>query len=276
MKNRLIVAAIAVPLLILVIFLGPAWLVGIVVGLASACCAWEFLHCTEKDAGLRICCYAAVSAFLIPFLSSLFSWGTILLIVSFCLLAAMFVELMLSFRHDTTMEFETLTVVMLAGSIIPITLSTVVRLALFENGSVYCFLPFVAAFCSDAGAYFAGLTLGKHQLTPRISPHKTLEGSIGGFLAAMLMMLIYGLVLRALKYEVNLAVIVVYGFFGSLVSQLGDLSFSAIKRLYGIKDYGTLLPGHGGMMDRLDSMVWTAPVIYMLSIWVPAITKLAE
>lgn len=273
MAKRLTVAAIAVPILILVVFLGPAWLLGLVVGLAAACCAWEFLRCTEKDAGRRFHIYAAVSAFLIPFLGSFFPWGRIIALMLFLLFAVMFTELMLSFRRETTMEFETVAVVILAGGVFPVLLGSIAQLRWMEYGSVYAFLPFVAAFSSDAGAYFAGIALGKHHLTPRLSPHKTLEGSVGGFLAAIVMMLLYGLVLMAFGYQVKLAVIAVYGFFGSLASQLGDLSFSAVKRLFGVKDYGTLLPGHGGMMDRMDSMFWAAPVIELLCLWAPAITR---
>ena len=207
MKKRLIVAAVAIPILILVIFLGPSWLLGIVVGAGAACCAWEFLRCTEKDAAKRIHIYATVSAFLIPFLSSLLHTGLVCLVVLFLLFAVLFIELMLSFRSETTMEFETVTVALMAGGVFPILLSGIVRLDLLENGSVYAFLPFVAAFSSDGGAYFAGLALGKHALTPRISPHKTVEGSIGGFVGAIAVMLIY---------------FILEGIFGTLVRVITD------------------------------------------------------
>ncbi len=84
-------------------------------------------------------------------------------------------------------------------------------------------------------------------------------------------MLVYGLILKAAKFDVDLAVMAVYGFLGALACQLGDLSFSAVKRLRGVKDYGALIPGHGGMLDRFDSMFWTAALIEFLVSWVPAI-----
>ena len=274
MSQRLTVAAIAIPILIIIVFLGLPWLVGVAVGLASGCCAWEFLRCTERDAKPRLHIYAAVSAMLIPFLSSLISWGHAITIVLFFLFAAVFIELMLTFRQRRTMDFETVAMMLLAGGVIPILLSSLVQLAKRGDcGSVYAFLPYVAAFSSDAGAYFVGMAFGKHKLPPFLSPRKTVEGSAGGFVSAIVMMLLYGLVLRALNYQVNLAVMAVYGFLGSFAGQLGDLSFSAVKRLYGVKDFGNLLPGHGGMMDRLDSMVWVAPLIEMLCLWVPAISK---
>jgi len=194
-------------------------------------------------------------------------------IALFLLFAVMFCELMLSFRGETTMDFETAATVLLAGGILPILLSAIVRLGAREHGSVYALLPFVTAFSCDSGAYFAGTFLGKHKLTPRLSPHKTIEGSIGGFLAAIVLLLVYGLILKAAGFAIQFPVLAVYGFLGALACQLGDLSFSAVKRLCGVKDYGNLIPGHGGMLDRFDSMFWTAALIDLLVRWVPAITK---
>ena len=96
---------------------------------------------------------------------------------------------------------------------------------------------------------------------------------VGCFLFGIGFTLVYGLILRAAGYTVNMAVMGVYGFFGALAAQLGDLSFSAVKRLCGVKDFGKLLPGHGGMLDRFDSMVWAAALLELLASWVPAIVK---
>ena len=274
MKARILVAVVAIPLLVLAIIFLPVWALGIITGAASACCAWEFLRCTEDKASPRIPSYAAVSAFCIPFLTAFYNGERVLITVTFLLFAVMFIELMLSFRRETTMEFETVAVTLLAGGVLPALLAGVVRLGLRKDDGVpYALLPFAIAFSSDAGAYFAGVFLGKHKLTPRLSPHKTIEGSIGGFIACIILSLVYGLVLRAFGFEVSFAVLGAYGFLGSLAAQLGDLSFSAVKRLYDVKDYGNLLPGHGGMMDRLDSMVWVVPVLELLAMWVPAIYK---
>ena len=273
MKTRILVAVIAIPILLLIIFFTPVWVLGIVVGGIAACAAWELLYCAEKELKPRMAVYAAISAFCIPFCCAVFPPERVYEIILFLLFAVMFCELMISFRQEVTLHLETVTVVLLAGGIMPILLAAIVRLGAREYGSVYALLPFVAAFSSDSGAYFAGTFLGKHKLTPRLSPHKTIEGSIGGFLAAIVLMLVYGLVLKAEKFEVNFLVMGIYGFLGSLACQLGDLSFSAVKRLCGVKDYGNLIPGHGGMLDRFDSMFWTAALIEILVKWVPAITK---
>ena len=272
MKDRVIVAVIAIPILFIVIMLFPAWVLGAVVGAAAACCAWEFLRCTERDISPRIPAYASVCAFLIPFLTVFYNdGGRVPVVMLFLLFAVMFVELMLSFRRQTTMEFETVAITLLCGGILPLLLSGIIRLNLRESGRIYALMPFVFAFSSDIFAYLTGTYLGRHKLTPRLSPNKTLEGSVGAFIGSILMALLFGVIVRAYGYEVNLSVIGVYGFFGSFAAQVGDLSFSAVKRLYNIKDYGHLLPGHGGMLDRCDSLIWTAMVIELLASWVPPI-----
>ena len=273
MLTRIIVAVIAIPILIVIILFAPLWALGIVIGVIAALSAWEFLRCTEKAMPLRMHVITSVCAFFIPFCSVFYPSGRVYEIVMFFLFAYLFCELMLSFRRETPMAFETVTVPLLGGVMMPILIASIVRLGAREHGSVYALLPFVAAFSCDAGAYFAGMAFGKHKMTPRLSPHKTIEGSIGGFLSAIVLMLVYGLILRALKFEVNFPVIAVYGFLGAMACELGDLSFSAVKRLCGVKDYGTLIPGHGGMLDRFDSMFWTAALLELLVSWVPAITK---
>lgn len=271
MKTRLIVAAIGIPVIVLLIFFAPIWLVGVGVGIMAACCAYEFLRCTAMDIEPRMFIYAALAAFFIPFGVSLWNAELIYRTVFFLLFAIMFGELMISFRREQPLDFEVVALSLMAGGVMPMMLSSIVTLGLREHGNVYMFLPFVAAFSSDSGGYFTGMYLGRHKLAPRLSPKKTIEGSIGGFVAAILIMLLYGLILKAAEFRVDMVVMAVYGFLGSLACQLGDLSFSAVKRLCGIKDYGNLLPGHGGMLDRFDSMHWTAALIALLVAWVPAI-----
>ena len=271
MKMRIIVGVIAVPIIVAVTLFAPVWALGLVVGVIAAFSAWELLRCAEKDAGIRIRIYAALAALCIPVLSAFFDNFRVCEIGLFCLFALLFIELMLSFRKESPMDIDTVTMALFAGAILPILLSSIVRLGLRENGNLYALLPFIAAFSCDSGAYFAGSFLGRNKLAPTLSPHKTIEGSIGGIVAAILVTLLYGIMLTAADFEVNFAVLGVYGFLGALACELGDLSFSAIKRLCSVKDYGDLIPGHGGMLDRFDSMFWTSAVIELLVLWVPAI-----
>ena len=273
MKTRIIVAVIAVPLLLAVVIFAPLWAMGIVVAAISAGAAWEFMRAVCPGQSRRIYAYASVVAAFIPLADSL-GWERIAVpVAAFVLFVAVFSEIMLSFRGENRLSINLAAFSLVAGVVMPIMLSALVRLGLDGRGWAYMLLPFVAAFSSDSGAYFVGLSLGKHKLAPHLSPKKTIEGSAGGFVCSILFMILYGLVLKALGYDVHLLVMAVYGFFGSLACQLGDLAFSAVKRESGIKDYGTLIPGHGGMLDRFDSMHLTAPMIELLILLVPAITK---
>lgn len=139
-----------------------------------------------------------------------------------------------------------------------------------EFGIGAMILIFVCAWMTDTGAYFSGVFLGKHKLIPRVSPKKTIEGSIGGVLAAALSAMLYlfilsklgsyipGVEFNALGYG-QMALI---GVISGVLSQFGDLSASAIKRDCGIKDFGHIFPGHGGIMDRFDSVLFITPIIY--------------
>lgn len=271
MKARVIVAAVGLPVLVLAIIFLPAWVLGFIAGGAGVCCAWELLRCTQEGASPRISAYASVIAFCIPFLSVFYNREIVVVGLLFLLFALLFAELLLSFRRSETLELGAVTDGLLAGGVLPILLTGVVRMRLRDAGVACALLPFVVAFATDAGAYFVGISLGRHKLTPRLSPNKTVEGSVGGFAGAIVITLIYGVVLRALHLNVRFAVLGVCGFLGSLAAQLGDLSFSAIKRLYKVKDYGNLLPGHGGMLDRMDSLLWVIPLLELVTAWVPAI-----
>ena len=124
--------------------------------------------------------------------------------------------------------------------------------------SVLIWLIFLTAFGADIMAYFTGMLLGKHKLCPKISPKKTIEGSIGGILGSVIFcgMFAYFVIPQLLLH------CIIIGVLGGIVSQLGDLTASIFKRKMGIKDYGNLIPGHGGIMDRFDSVLFTAPMIY--------------
>ena len=157
---------------------------------------------------------------------------------------------------------------------IPFFMSSLLRLRLLEGWRYLIILPFLAAFISDAFALFAGMLFGKHKLAPELSPKKTVEGAAGGFLGAVIALLLYGLLLEKVwGLQVSYPLLALYGALGSLVSQLGDLSFSYIKREYGIKDYGNILPGHGGVLDRFDSVIFCAPLIELLVRLLPAISR---
>lgn len=273
MKTRVIVAAVGIPLIVLLICFAPVWVIGILMALICGTCAWEILRCMEPDIPMRLRVFTVLIAGLIPLFQALIAPAAVLAAGFFLLFAGASCELMLSFRKERTMDYETVTAVLLAGGVMPTLLSAVVRLDLPGYGSAYALLPFAISFSCDGAAYFAGMFFGRHKLAPRLSAHKTIEGSVGGFLGSIIVLLIYGLILKAAGYTVNFIVLAVYGFLGAVACQLGDLSFSAVKRLCDVKDFGNLIPGHGGMLDRFDSMHWVAVLTELLILWVPAVTK---
>lgn len=137
-----------------------------------------------------------------------------------------------------------------------------------ENGIYVVWLIFISSWICDTCAYLTGMAFGKHKLAPVLSPKKSVEGAVGGIVGSALVGFLYALILQKLGIHQEA---LLWGFplisaVGAMISQVGDLAASAIKRNFGIKDYGKLIPGHGGVMDRFDSVVFTAPMIYYLAV----------
>lgn len=134
-----------------------------------------------------------------------------------------------------------------------------------QQGLWHLIVIFILSWIPDTGAYFCGSFFGKHKLAPVISPKKTVEGAAGGILVCVGVAYLYAwLVGRFAGATVNYPVVAVYAVLGTAISVLGDLSASLIKRHYKIKDYGNLIPGHGGIMDRFDSVWFTSPFVWVM------------
>ena len=266
MKQRVLVAVLFVPILFAVMFFAPPWAFAIVTALISAIAAYELIRAIGAGKRVRLIVYAVLAAAAIQ-AGVYFGWETVTLrIALFLLMALLFAEGIFSYREEgAVVTFAHITGTLFAGVVIPWCISALLSLRLYENGRLYVLLPFVAAFITDAGAYFVGVLFGKHKATPHVSPKKSWEGFIGGIVIGTGLMVVYGVILSACGYTVNLCVMLLYGFVGAVVTELGDLAFSMVKRQVGVKDYGNLLPGHGGMLDRFDSMVFAAPAILILT-----------
>jgi phosphatidate cytidylyltransferase len=144
----------------------------------------------------------------------------------------------------------------------------------YMTGSYRYLLVFIGPWVSDTFAYLVGRAIGKHKLIPEVSPKKTVEGALGGVVFAAVAFALYGwLVGRFFSpgTDVNLFIMAAAGAIVSVISQIGDLAMSVIKRRYGVKDYGWIFPGHGGVLDRFDSVLLTAPVLLFLS-RIPAVS----
>ncbi len=262
MKTRILSAVVLVPVLLVVLLAAPQVLTAILVGAMCAIAAYELLWGTALVRRPLPVGATMVMAFLVPIWCHFGMerlWAQIAVLAFFCLL---FLDVLGS--HGKA-PFSGVSVCMVGGLVLPYLLSSLVRIQDGDYGRFFVLAPFVAAFLSDTGAYFVGRFLGRHKLAPVISPKKTVEGLVGGLLCAVVGMVVYGLVLaHAFDFQVNYLYAVVYGLLGAAAGVFGDLCFSAIKRQTGIKDYGNLIPGHGGILDRFDSVMVVAPLIELL------------
>ena len=266
MKMRLIAAAVLLPILLLIVLVAPKIVAALVFGLLLAIGAYELLYRTHLVTHVRLVFYSACMAFIMCIWSYFGGRSAycLLCVLGFSLI--LFTEIMLD---HVKVRFEMICMCYVAGFVVPYLLSSIIRILALPLGRYLVLIPFVVAFLSDAGAYFIGRKYGRHKLSPVVSPNKTLEGSLGGIAAAILGMILYAAILHFLKFRVNYLVAILYGLLGSLTGSFGDLCFSVIKRQTGLKDYGNLIPGHGGVLDRFDSMVMVAPLMEALLTLLP-------
>ena len=268
MKTRLIVAAVVLPVLFVVLFfLNPIFL-GVLTAITCAIAAYEFMRavCPNIKLWVKISVMVCAAAINLAHLTEYsFALTRLILVV---LVLAVFTEGIRKYSKEDEVPFTEIMCCIFAGFVYPVMIASLVMLKTMENGRFFVLLPFIVTFCCDSGAYFAGMFLGKHRITP-VSPKKSVEGYVGGMVAGIACMIIYGVIIAVTTdITVNFLALAVYGIAGSIAVEIGDLSYSLIKRQKGIKDYGNLIPGHGGMLDRFDSMSFAAPLICALvSIW---------
>lgn len=152
---------------------------------------------------------------------------------------------------------------------VAVMLSYIYQTRMLPKGAYIVWLIFICSWGSDTCAYCVGMLIGKHKMSPKLSPKKSIEGAVGGVVGSMLLTLLYGRIfMDAMQIGVKeMWILAVISGIGALISMIGDLAASAIKRNYDIKDYGTLIPGHGGILDRFDSVIFTAPIVYYLALY---------
>lgn len=273
MLVRIAVAIIFVPLLLLAMIPSTPLIWSLVVALIAAVASFELLRAAgEGKISPWMMCAAVISAAAIP-LGCWMGKGTAVVSVStFVVMAVSFWCAIRAYDEGITpIGFYHVMLTMFSGVLIPLGLSALVVLKKMNYGEFWVLFAVLMAFVTDAGAYFVGVFFGKHRGVTRVSPNKSLEGYIGGFVFGVLYALAYGGAVQAISHNpVNFLPLVLSGLVGALATELGDLSFSFIKREFGVKDYGHLLPGHGGMLDRFDSMIFCAPVVLFLLQAMPA------
>lgn len=284
MFKRVMVGVIGIPLLVLVLSFAPAWATMLLMMALCGVGAHELLHAVGAAGDRTLCVLTEGSAALVPLAvfgeffysvmplslegeiqAASFPWG--LPILGLALVLGLFLHAILCYGKEGAVPFAHLTAGIFGGLVFPLMLSCLLRLRMGDHGTVMVWLPLAISFGSDTFALFAGMACGKHKLAPHVSPKKTVEGGVGGLLGGVIgMLLLHAVGSWALGESfLSWGQILALGLLGSVIDQIGDLSFSVIKREFGVKDYGKLLPGHGGVLDRFDSVTFVAPFAYLLA-----------
>ncbi len=274
MKTRLLSAGIGIVLALGLVILGAYFPVVIDISLAAVTimCLVEGLSAKKLDKKLTmvIPCTAFCLLFFLLYTNKL---------AMMCIVFAFIVALYLSmvFNHEN-LVFPDLSFALTVTTMCTLGIWTIVYMYdRFKSvtGIFYVVISLAIPWFADGGAYFGGSFLGKHKLCPKISPKKTVEGAVAGVIAGTIIPLLAGVIFKffffAPETTVNYVNFAIIAFLASIISILGDLSFSLIKRSCNIKDYGALIPGHGGMLDRFDSVIFSAPLILILDTVLPII-----
>lgn len=266
--KRVMVAVVCIPMIFVIFYLLPPICLPIAISVLSMIALHEVLWSTGFVKNAKISALSIVLSGMVPFWVYIGQGMKSALVGIFVYFLLMF---LIAISSHYTVTLEKMGGSFFFAMLIPYFLSTFVRLNALENGKYLILVPLIAAFGSDAFALFAGMAFGKRKLAPELSPKKTVEGAMGGFVGAVALCLVYAAVLQfGFDCQVNYLAFAVYGGLGSVVSQIGDLSFSYIKRQYGLKDFGNIFPGHGGVLDRFDSVIFCAPLVEILMLCLPA------
>ncbi len=269
-RTRIISGLVGLVLLIGVLYMGSIVL-GIAVSIIAVVGLYEFYNSISKTKGIhpiKIVGYLSVVPLLVLGLQKT-GWYNIdigiMTGISVCLI--IFVSMaVIVFGHK---KYNIVDVCATAFGIayIPFLMSFLIMLRNMEYGNLLIWLIFIGAWGTDTLAYTFGRLFGKRKIIPEISPKKTIAGAIGGILGCILLMVIYGIIVNN-YFDLNIKYIalILLGLFCGVISQIGDWAASAIKRYVDVKDFGNIMPGHGGVLDRFDSILFVAPVIYYVLI----------
>jgi phosphatidate cytidylyltransferase len=261
MLTRVLAAVVGLPILIVLVHFG-GWVLAAALFLVVSLGHWELYRC--------------------------FGGGRLPYVAALILSAALMVVLTISSNAEIATFFEYYSRVVLYSIFVPLGLVIAFLLFLTKKnpwniaffglfyvaglmsalllirqslGAYYVWLIFIAAWGCDTGAYFTGRAMGRHKLAPKLSPNKTVAGAVGGTITAAALCVLYAVILYGLGIWEDMGLIhfAVYGLIGAILAQVGDLTASAIKRSTDIKDFGRIIPGHGGILDRFDSILFVAP-----------------
>ncbi|MBE6706167.1 MAG: phosphatidate cytidylyltransferase [Ruminococcaceae bacterium] len=261
MIKRIITGLIALAILIPLLVFSGTFVFPVLLAIVTVICLFEMFRCMgiHKKYDITMSAYtvAVIVPFFMRYIDNKVSVAKLCFVVGIMYLITVFASMIWS--HGRIQFNDSMTIFVITAYIIG-SINSIIFVRDFEDVGQYVYmLIFFGAWMTDTFAYFAGYFFGKHKLIADVSPKKTVEGSVGGILGCILSFIAYGLIVDiAFERTANIWFLALMGFIASVVAQIGDLLMSVIKRHYGVKDYGTLFPGHGGMLDRLDSVLTVA------------------
>lgn len=270
MKTRIITAGVAIVIFLAILIFGEmnSIVITIAIALANTLMCGEYLSAKKLNANLKIMIPCLLFALLIPALS--YTAYRYIPYYLFTLVLAIIAVIDHAKTKIDDIVFAFAGVILLSTSMAAFAIRSCAE---NQYPSFWVILIVGIPWVADTVAYFVGSAIGKRKLCPVVSPKKTVEGAVGGVIGGTLAPLLFGLVFMWIYGDVtiNFAILPVIGLLNSVISIFGDLLFSVIKRNCGIKDYGSIMPGHGGLLDRFDSVVLCVPVIFIISQFVTII-----
>ncbi len=264
MLKRTITAVAALAVFIPILYFSDTIVFPAAMAILSLAAAYEMVSCVGLKNNYWIAVPSYLTGILLPLIPRLTD-TPLPLVFAVCIVYMIIVFAAAVFSRGKT-DF-TIAASAFTG-VFYVTVSFTAIVLLRDAGKYFYLLVFIGPWVSDTFAYLCGRMFGKHKLIPEVSPKKTVEGSIGGIVFAAVSYVVYAILIVNFfdtTANPNYLVMALAGAVVSVISQIGDLSASVIKRRFGIKDYGWIFPGHGGVMDRFDSVILTAPVLYILS-----------
>lgn len=264
-KMRILTAVVGIPIIILILLAPTPVMTGAVI-LCSVVGLFEFYSAVNLKSKLLLCIVGFVGAAAVPL--CVYLKPQYILLCAFVYLFILFLIMLLSHRK---IMFTDISLLVMSLIYIPLFMSHILFIRRMEFGNIIVWLVFLGSFMTDSCAFFAGKAFGMHKLCPDISPKKTIEGAIGGTIGCGLAFLLFAFIINTFLspwlsgYVMGYGRMFVLGLVCAAAAQVGDLTASLIKRQFGIKDFGNLFPGHGGMLDRCDSIILVAPTIFLFA-----------
>ncbi len=274
MKTRIITAAVMAVVGIPILIFSKYIVYPITLSILALFAIFELLRVLGSEKKYLVSVPAYLLALAAPFTAYFFRGGesavSFMLFVAVALLVYLIYLFFVAVFMQGELKFAELSEAFTATAYIVLSFTALSVIRYLTYGVFSLVMILIAAWGCDVFAYFTGMLFGRHKLIPKISPKKTVEGAIGGVVFATLLMLLYGFIVNnAAGLTPNYLVLGLSGFFLSMASQIGDLIASLIKREHGVKDYGKIFPGHGGVMDRFDSVISITTVLMVVCIMFP-------